>query len=285
MRLIEEKTLFNSISSVIAIVKNPINFKQNMAKGISIKFKSYKDTVPKMLDLLKLGNELKKHDKIVLKPFLSLKENENTNSAFIEEVLSYCMKHKKPEAHIFIAEGADGADTMDLFNRYGYRELSDKYSVGLIDLNNAEVQEIEDGEFLKFSQIFYPKILLDGFIISLPKLSTSEETEINASLSNMLGAFPAEYYRGFFSLSKTKIRKFHIKYSIHDILKCKMPQFAVIDASDKGLILAGLPLDMDKQAAKLLGKDPRSIQHLRLIEQSFTFDTPKKEEAKVEKNK
>ncbi len=256
-----------------------------MAKGISIKFKSYNDTVPKMLDVVKLGNELKKHDKIVLKPFISANENDNTSSAFIEEVLSYCIKHKRPEAHIFIAEGADGADTMELFSRYGYRELSDRYSVGLIDLNNAEVQEIEDGEFLKFSQIFYPKILLDSFIISLPKLSTSGETEINGSLSNMLGAFPGEYYRGFFSLSKTKIRKFHIKYSIHDILKCKMPQFAVIDASEKGVILAGLPLDMDKQAAKLLGKDPKSVQYLRLIEQSFTFDLPKKEETNIKKDK
>lgn len=257
-----------------------------MAKGISIKFKSYNDTVPKMLDLLKLGNELKKHDKIILKPFLSNNESEHTSLAFTEEILSYCIKKKSPGTQVFIAEGADGADTMDLFNQYGYRELSDKYSVGLIDLNNTETQEIEDGEFLKFSQIYYPKILLDSFIISLPKLSTSEETEINGSLSNMLGAFPGEHYRGFFSLFKTKIRKFPIKYAIHDILKCKMPQFAVIDASEKGVILAGIPLDMDKQAVKLLGKDSKSIQHLRLIEQSFTFDQePKKQESKIEGKK
>ena len=86
----------------------------------------------------------------------------------------------------------------------------------------------------------------------------------------MLGAYPSDYYQGIFSKSKNKIRKWPVKFAIHDLLKCKMPEFTVIDASEQGVILAGIPLDMDKQAVKLLGKEWNSISYLRLIQDSFS---------------
>jgi hypothetical protein len=152
----------------------------------------------------------------------------------------------------------------------GYKKLAEKYSIGLIDLNNAESEEMQNGDFLKFDSIMYPKILLESFVISLPKIAVDPELEMIGSLSNMIGAFPLRYYKGLFSSDKTKIRRWPIKYSLHDILKCKVPELAIIDASEKGAILAGVPFEMDKQAAKLLGKEWRSISHLRLYEESFS---------------
>lgn len=240
-----------------------------MAKGVSIKFKSYKETIPKLLQIIKFDQEIKKHDNIILKPSLKNLATPNTSPEFTEAVLRFCLEHKTPESRVLIAEGSDGIDTEDVFEKLGYRQLAEEYSVGLIDLNSAEVEEVKDGEFLKFDKIMYPKILANSFVISMPKLAEDEDTEIQASLSNMLGAFPAEHYSGFFSLNKNKIKKWPSKYSIHDILKCKMPEFAIIDASDKGVILAGVPLDMDMQASKLLGKPWQSVQHLRLVNESF----------------
>ena len=49
-----------------------------------------------------------------------------------------------------------------------------------------------------------------------------------------------------------------------------MPDLAIIDASAKGSLLAGQPLEMDKQAARLLGKEWKSIQHLKLLDESFS---------------
>ena len=43
---------------------------------------------------------------------------------------------------------------------------------------------------------------------------------------------------------------------------------AIIDSSEKGYVLAGLPFDMDKQAAKLLEKDWMDVKHLALIADS-----------------
>ena len=243
-----------------------------MAKGVSIKFRSYSETIPRLLELINLGKELKKHSKIVLKPHLSPIEEEKTSStsvAFVEQVLRFCLKNKNPVSEVFIAEGADGADTMDLFDKLGYSKLAERYSVGLIDLNNTEVESITRHDFLKFPEIMYPKILKEGFVISLPPLALNKETTFIGALSNMLGSFPASYYKGFFSRTKSKIRKYPMKYSIHDILKCKMPEFAVIDSSEKGFILAGIPKDLDKQAAKLLGLEWKNIDYLRLVEESF----------------
>ncbi len=247
-----------------------------MAKGVSIKFRSYSETIPRLLELINLGKELKKHSKIILKPSLKPMEGEKSLStpvAFVEQVLRFCLKNKNPVAEIFIAEGADGYDTMELFNKLGYAKLAERYSVGLLDLNGAEVERTEQYDFAKFSEIMYPKILKDSFVISLPLLIPNEEISFEGALSNMLGAFPAKHYKGFFSRTKSKIRKWPLKYSVHDILKCKMPDFAIIDSSEKGVILAGLPQDVDKQAAKLLGIEWKDVGYLRLVEETFLEKT------------
>jgi len=247
-------------------------------KGASIKFQSYGETVPKVLELLKLHREIKKYDKIVLKPSLTGLAENSTAKDLVESVLKFCLEHKNPVAEVFIAEGADGEDTSELFELRGYGNIAEKYSVSLVDLNNTETEEIENFDFTKFSSIQYPKILLDSLIISLPKLIENEETDISGALSNMLGAFPAEHYKGFFSGHKNKIRKWPMKYSIHDIIKCKVPDFAIVDASDRGVLLAGLPLEMDKQGAKLLGKVWKEVSHLKLIDESLAESKEKKEE-------
>ena len=215
-----------------------------------------------------MGGELKKYDKIVLKPFLSNDAEKSTPAIFVEAVLRYCLANKNPVADIFIAEGAENDDTLDLFEEQGYQKLAEKYGLGLIDLNNTETESIESPDFLKFSSIQFPSLLNDSFLISLPKLAENEEAVISGSLANMLGAFPASQYTGFFSKSKNKIRKWPIKYSIHDIAKCKMPDFAVVDASDRGIVLAGLPLEIDKQSAKLLGKEWKDVPYIKLLDQT-----------------
>jgi len=242
-----------------------------MAKGVAIKFKSYEETIPKVLKLIRFDNELKKHHKIILKPNLLSGEKElSTPVGFVEEVLRFCMESKNPGTEIFIAEGCDGKNTNAVFSELGYQELSEKYGIGLIDLNNTETEEMEDYEFLEFESIHYPKILTDGFLISLPVLRKHPELEMAASLDNLIGAFPAKHYRGVFSKKKSKLNNYSLKHQVYDILKCRMPDLAMIDASKKGYIITGKPLDMDKQAAKLLDLDWKKIEHLRLIDESLS---------------
>ncbi|MBS3077396.1 DUF362 domain-containing protein [Candidatus Pacearchaeota archaeon] len=247
-------------------------------KGASMKFKSYEKTVPELLGILKLQRELKKYDKIVLKPFLSGQLQESTPREFVENVLKFVLENKNPVAEVFIAEGADGENTQELFEVLGYDKLAERYDISLVDLNKTETQTVQNMEFLKFDEIYYPKLLLESFVISLPKLAPHPETGMIASLSNMLGAFSAEHYKGFFSRGKSKIRKWPIKYSVHDIIKCKLPNFSIIDGAEQSVILAGLPLEIDKQGAKLLGKEWKEISYLRLIDESLAEKKEKKEE-------
>lgn len=255
-----------------------------MAKGVAIKFKSYGESVNHLLRVIKLDKELQKHNNIVLKPFLMSSGKIHTPVEFVESVLLYCLQHKPVDARVFIAEGSDGEDTLDLFEKMGYKKLAEKYSIGLIDLNECEYEEIRDGDFLKFESIFYPKILLDSFVISLPKIALDDELEMIGSLSNMVGAFPSQFYKGFLTKKKTKLRKWNMKYTIHDVLRCKMPDFSIVDASEQGNILAGFAIEMDKQASVLLGKSPSAISHLSLAMQSFPDKPVKKEASEVENN-
>ena len=239
-----------------------------MTKGVSAKFVSYSDTVPRLLKLLKFDVELKNHNKIVIKPFLRDASSAYTSPAMVEQVLRFCLNYKAEGSQIFIAEGADGADTRELFDQVGYKKLAEQYNVGLIDLNSSELEQVSKKEFSKFESIHYPKILNESFVISVSPLSEDSELGIVASLSSMVGAYSSKKYKGFFGKKKDKIRNWPMAYSVHDIIQCKSPDFAIIDASSKGLIFAGKPLDMDKEAAKLLGKDSKGVAYIRLIDET-----------------
>lgn len=244
-------------------------------KGVAVNLKSYEETIPKLLKIVKFDEELKKHNKIALKPNLIRADKETSSKPeFVEQVLKFCMENKNPGTEVFIAEGCDGSDTLETFDELGYRELSEKYGIGLIDLNRAETEEIESPEFLRFETIHYPKILLNSFVITLPLLRTDEETGISASLDSMVGAFPASHYKGFFSAGKNKLNKIPKKYQVHDIIKCKMPNFSIIDGGKKSTIIVGQPLEMDKQAAKLLGLNWNSVSHLKLVDESHSEGKP-----------
>ncbi len=257
-----------------------------MVKGISIKFKSYSETIPRLLEVVHLDRELKKHNTIVLK--VSLRDDDflssdNTPVAFAEEVLKYCINNKNPSTEIFIVEGAESDDTTELFENLGYKKLAEQYNVGLVDLNDTETEEVNSVKFSRFEQVIFPKILKDSFVISLPTLSEDYETGVYGSLASMIGAFPKKHYKSFLSRIKNKIRNWPIEYSIHDVSVCKMPNFAIADTSSKGIILAGLPLEIDKQLAKLLGKEWKQVKHLKFIDESLAqMPTEKKKEEIVQ---
>jgi uncharacterized protein (DUF362 family) len=240
-----------------------------------MKFQSYEETVPKILKIIKLDKELKKHQVVILKPTISADSAiTSTPKELVKAVAEFCMEHKNPVTDIFIAEGVDGADTLERFEELGYNDIAEKLGIGLIDLNDTETEILEPYQTEKFEEVIFPKILMNSFVISLPKLFEDEEIGLNGSLSGMLGAYPSSYYKGFFSKTKTKIKKHPIKYSIHDILMCKMPDLALIDASEFGMLIAGKPLEADKFSAKLFGREWNEYPHLRLISERFS-DEPK----------
>lgn len=240
-----------------------------MVKGVSIALKSYEETIPRVLKVIKLDLELKNHSQIIIKPHLGLEKDHNTPAALVAQIVRFCMHFKNSDASVFIAEGADGADTMELFNEEGYRAVAEKYGVGLIDLNKSEAETIGSNEFVGFETMHYPSMLKDSFIISVPKLVPHDDLHFTGALANMRGVFPGRHYKGLFSSRKSKLDAYPLKYQVHDINVVGMPHLAVIDASSYGKVLVGRPIDMDRQAAHLLSIDPKSVSYLRMIEETL----------------
>jgi uncharacterized protein (DUF362 family) len=241
-----------------------------VAKGVAVRMSSYEGSVGKVLNLIKFNEEIKKHNQIVIKVHLVPGNLPlSTKPEFVEQIVKFCLANKEQSTQIMIAEGVNGFDTRQIFDEMGYTKLAEKYGVGLIDLNESQTVQIQSPTFLRFDWIHYPEVLLNSFIILASTLSTHEELTMSASLNTMQGAFPAKHYKGLFAKHKNKLDKFPLKYQVHDILKCKMPELALIDCIDKGLLVVGKPIDMDKQSAKLLGFDWQNVQHLRLIDESF----------------
>ena len=245
-----------------------------MAKGAAIKFVSYAQSVPKLLSLLKLENELAKHKKIVLKVNLSRAyagaEEADTPTAFLEEVVRFCVNNKNASTELIIAEGSDGAETEELFAEKGYTTLAEKYGVSLLDLNTADSEEMFSREFRAADSYFFPTTLKNAIIISLPKLAEDPSAELSGGLSIMRGTLPGSEYRGFFSKLKKGANKLPVADLIHDLTRCKAPSLTIFDASAQGYILAGVPLEMDKQAAKLIGRDWTTIPYLKLLDERGT---------------
>jgi len=247
-----------------------------------IKFISYGESVPSVLDELGAEEILSKQSKIILKPNLTCNRRPpvTTSVDFVKEVLKYCLNCSKAE--IIIAEGSGGSNTRDCYRNLGYLDLAKQYRIKLIDLNEEEVVVTRSSSFKKFDYIHFPRILQDGFLISLPVLKDHIEAKVTISLKNMLGCFPGGRYKGekFEGSWKAKMHQWLIDYSIHDISVCRFPDLAIVDASigqrgseiwgtpEKfGLLLAGDALEVDKKGAEILGKDWRRVKHIKWVDE------------------
>ncbi|OGJ16294.1 hypothetical protein A3K73_01085 [Candidatus Pacearchaeota archaeon RBG_13_36_9] len=264
--------------------------KQIETKGlVEQQFVSYEESVPKLLHLANFEEIIKHEKRIILKPNLTIAKAfpVTTDPSFVEEIIKYIRKHSE-KAEIIIAEGSGGCETKECFKKLGYEQLSEKYHVPLLDLNEAETVKKHSKKFKKYSFIECPGELLNGFLISLPVLKGHKEAKVTISLKNMLGCFPARYYGGNW---KVGMHKWPIEYSIHDILVCKMPDYAICDASialleheingypkEMSLLLAGNPLKVDKKGALLLGYDWKRVPHLVLAD-----ELEKNESGKIQK--
>jgi len=248
-----------------------------MARLASVKFTSYEESVRSVLDELNIRSVLHRQSKILLKPNLTCNRQPpvTTPASFVREILEYCLGCSK--AKILIAEGS-GSNTGNCYRDLGYLDMARQYGIKLIDLNEEEVVVKRSSLFKKFDYIYFPKVLEDGFLISLPVLKEHGEAKVTISLKNMLGSFPKGRYQGekYEGSWKAKMHQWPVDYSIHDILVCKFPDLAIVDASvgqkggevsgtpeEFGLILAGDPLEVDKKGAEILGRDWRKIKHIR----------------------
>ncbi|HKL82007.1 MAG TPA: DUF362 domain-containing protein [Desulfobacter sp.] len=248
-------------------------------KVTEIEFVSYTESVPGILEMILVDEQLKDQETILLKPNLvnASPFPVTTPPQLVEAVIKYLRKHSS--ARLIIAEGCGDSvmDTREVFASLGYNELSKNMDVELLDLNHAPLVRLENKGNKIFPEMFLPEIAFESFIISLPVLKAHSLAVITGTLKNMMGFAPPKHYAGGGSWKKAAFHA-RMQQSVRELNSYLVPDFTLMDAS-VGLsqyhlggpacdppvkrLLAGYdPFELDQAGARLLGLDPDRIAHI-----------------------
>ncbi len=185
-------------------------------------------------------------------------------------------------ATLLVVEGSGEGDTHQNYRELGYRKVP---ADELIDLDLEETGEYEDPEAERFPRIQLPRLIMDGFLISIPVLKDHSCCGVTLSIKNMVGVLPASRYSGYMSYKKSEVHNGDLDQAIADICRYRSPDLALIDGriGMKGSHLAGTPCTPPKRVliggrnpwtadaagARALGWNPEEIGHLQTTEQIF----------------
>jgi len=166
---------------------------------------------------------------------------------------------------------------MEVFDELGYLSLSVEMNVPLVDLNEEDTILLSDSRNKIFPEFHMPAIAMDSYIISVPVLKAHSLARITGSLKNMMGFAPPRFYQADSHWKKSEFHK-QMQQSIKELNRYRTPDLTIMDATT-GLsqyhlggpecdppvnkLLGGTnPVEIDREAAGLLGFDWTEIQHL-----------------------
>ncbi len=209
---------------------------------------------------------------VCIKPNLCLMKNSNTGVTtdirLISAVIDF-IKEKWTD-RIKIVESNANINNIDVtYRALGFQDLAFSKKIELVNLSLEEQVEVEiDGFYIKNFKM--PKILNDcDYFISVAKLKTHSFTVISGVLKNQFGCIPG---------NKAKYHKV-ISEVIADVNRLLTPDFSIVDGLvalegygpicgqpiPLSLMLAGAdPVAVDSASAKVMGFDPRHIDHILL---------------------
>ena len=237
-----------------------------------------------VLDAANLPGALRRRKRILVKPNLVeiLPPPITTPPALIAALVEY-LQEKAPGVEIVIAEGCGSKadDTRHVFEGLGYVDLSHRYGVALLDLNQAELISVRNPLCSRWPQMFLPAIVFESFLLSVPVLKAHSLAGVTLTMKNMMGlAPPVHYQQG----GHWKKAAFHhrIQEAIFDLNRYRTPDFTLLDATvgmceahlwgatcdpPPNVLVAGFdPVAVDAFATGLLERDWRQIGHIRLAD-------------------
>ncbi|MCU0822728.1 MAG: DUF362 domain-containing protein [Spirochaetes bacterium] len=250
-----------------------------MNKISIIKYSSYKKSVAGALGAIDAGFILSDKKAILIKPNLinSSPPPVTTPVECVEAIVLYIRSHSKAEIVIAEGSGAMNCGTDTVFAELGYKSLSERLSVPLVDLNNSETVLLENSACRVFKEFHMPAIAMDHYIISVPVLKAHSLADITGSMKNMVGFAPPEFYQTGGHWKKSAFHN-RMHESITELNSYRTPDLTVMDATiglpDYHLggrecrphinkIIAGYNAkEVDRISAGLLGLNWKEIPHL-----------------------
>lgn len=247
---------------------------------VTVNFESYDISVTEALDLLGAKDVLVQQSAILIKPNLinDSPHPVTTAAACCEAIIKYVRTCSQAEVVIAEGSGAPSVETDEVFQKLGYTELSKRYGVKLVDLNTAPLRRLENPNCQVFPEMYLPEMAFTHYIISVPVLKAHSLATITGTLKNMIGFAPPEHYAGRFGSWKKAVFHHKMQQAIIDLNTYRTPDLSILDAS-VGLadfhlggahcsppvnkIVAGYnPVEVDREAARLLGLKWQKIAHL-----------------------
>ncbi len=246
-----------------------------------IEFVSYPESVPEALDAIGARVVLKQQTAVLIKPNLINASPFPITTApeCVEAVIRYVRSCS--QAEIVIGEGCGDSklETSAVFDSLGYRELARRQAVELVDLNNAPLVKLQDGNCPVFKEMYLPEIAISHYLLSVPVLKAHSFSEITGTLKNMIGLAPPKHYSGRFGTWKKAVFHGQMHQSIIDLNRYRTPDLSLMDATvgmadfhlggahcdpPVNRLIAGFdPVEVDRRSAELLGIEWRSVAHLR----------------------
>lgn len=247
---------------------------------IDVHFTSYADSIKKALTGIKAEENFSQATTILLKPNLINKSPHpiTTPPACCEAIIESIRSCS--QAEIIIGEGCGDlhSETDEVFESLGYTELAKKYNIQLVDLNRAELQELENPSCKIFPQMYLPKIVLEAYTISVPVLKAHSLAKITGSLKNMIGAAPPSHYSGNYGSWKKALFHRDMQQSIIELNRYLLPDLSIMDCTvgmaefhlggphcdpPVNKIIAGYnAFEVDRYACGLLGLDWQAVKHV-----------------------
>ncbi len=245
---------------------------------------SWQEVLPPLLDSAGLLEGIDSKRPILIKPNLVEPQNPpiTTHVGLIEVLIDYLQEHL-PEQRLIIGEGTGSLsrDTYHCFDVLGYTRLAQDRGLELIDLNVEELTHKQDSDCNRWPEMYLPKLLDEVFLLSVPILKAHTLAKVTLTMKNMMGCAPPAHYNGGGPWGKAS---FHTRMheSIFDLNRYRTPDFTLLDATIgmsqshlwgpscdppiNRLAASWDPVAIDSYGAALLGKDWRTVEHIRLAD-------------------
>jgi len=152
-------------------------------------FDKLETSLLRIFEAMKMQEVLKKEKRILLKPNLTtnLPYPVTTDPKFVKQIIEIIRNFSDLE--IIICEGSGGCDTKRAFEELGYEEISKEFGVKLVDLNKEERVKLRNERALKLKEVWLPKILFSGYLISLPIPKEHSSALFTCALKNQFGIY------------------------------------------------------------------------------------------------
>ena len=247
-----------------------------MNQVVCLPFQDYEKTVFELMDRLHVAPLLAGQDLVLLKPNLVTGSPPpvTTDANMVAAVAKWC--RGVTSATLLVVEGSGEGDTHRNYKELGYEKVP---ADELVDLDREEIEEYEHPQAIRFPRIRLPRIVMEGFLISIPVLKDHSISWVTLSIKNMVGILPASCYGGYWSFKKSVVHDGNLDQAIADLSLYRPPDLALIDgrigmkgshlngspcSPAKNVILGSLnPWNADVEAAGVLGHNGEKIGHLK----------------------